>query len=75
MNPHSQPELLILKSSISSLDSWCLWIDDLKQHFNISEASIDIEDCDHVVRLSGEGISYESIIEHALNAGIYCSKL
>lgn len=75
MNTYPQTELLILKSSISTLDRWLLWLDDLKQHFNLSEASIDIEDCDRVVRLSGDGISYESIIQHASNAGIDCSEL
>lgn len=67
--------ILVFKTNITNVTQ----VDNLKSVFNsfenIEDWSIDMEDCDHVLRVISDGIATDDVIRCLRKEGFYCEEL
>lgn len=50
-------------------------LQELKKHYTACKATLDLEDCDKVLRIEGIGFTIKSIIKVISDLGYYCNEL
>ncbi|HSD62498.1 MAG TPA: hypothetical protein VLB50_01835 [Ignavibacteriaceae bacterium] len=68
-------EIIILKTNIKSREEF-RWIkSSLKNLYPIEECTIDLEDTDKVVRVTGENLRMEEVVNGISSLGFACEEL
>ncbi len=68
-------EIIILRTNIRSKDDFGSVKNNLNNSYHINECTIDLEDRDKVVRVIGENIKKEEVVNKISNLGFLCEEL
>ncbi len=68
-------EILILKTNINSKSDFIPVKDFLRYFYDIKDCSIDLEDIDKVVRITGNNLDLNEVISRVNGLGFQCEEL
>ena len=68
-------DVLILKTNIKSRSDFIPVQDFLHYYYNIDECSIDLEDKDKVMRITGNNLNLDEVISRVSGLGFECAEL
>ena len=68
-------DILILKTNITSKNNFIPVKDFLRYYYDINECSIDLEDIDKVVRITGNNLNTDEVISRVSGLGFQCEEL
>lgn len=68
-------DVLILKTNINSEGDFIPIQDFLHYYYDINECSIDLEDRDKVLRITGNNLNLDEVISRVSGLGFECAEL
>jgi len=71
----TEPELFIFRTNIKEMLEFVRLKRDLEEIRGIHGCTIDLEDCDKVLRVECENVSIEEIVEKVSGHGFLCQEL
>jgi hypothetical protein len=68
-------DLFIFRTNINSRHNYAIVEGSLLQHRGVHACTIDLEDCDKVLRVESENIPISVIVEEVVKLGFICEEL
>ncbi|EHQ26098.1 hypothetical protein Mucpa_1955 [Mucilaginibacter paludis DSM 18603] len=65
----------IFKTNVENKQEVAVVIDLLRMYYQHAEINFDLEDCDRILRIKGEGFCVENVIKILANNGFECCLL
>jgi hypothetical protein len=65
----------VFKTNVEEQQQAAKLLEVLTQHFPLSRINFDLDDCDRILRVEGDTVSYKEIIELITNNGYQCKIL
>lgn len=67
--------IAVFKTNIKYQEDANFALQELNKHYSACKVTLDLEDCDKVLRIEGTGFTIKSIIKIISDLGYYCEEL